>query len=512
MKTISSTQPAVSSREANSNFRIPTPYPLTPITSFSRPRGFLMLLMIVLGAVFFTVLAGLSGFVLAENRVEDAGRAKAEALTIAEAGIEYYRWHLAHFVSDVQNGTGHGGPYAVSITDPESGLSLGTASLSIQANTACGVTTSVDIMATGTPANELSISQSIWARYARPSVGTYSYIVNASVWAGPDRIINGPYHSNGGVRMDGTSNSPVTSSLSTWDCTASFGCSPEQSTAPGVLGSGTNQNLWTYPTPQVDFAGIAANFSSLKTTAQTSGRYFPRVSSGSSGVNANKGYDIVFNADGTYTAREVTGVVDNVAVPINAGESNHDYTVIASEGAPTTYTLPTNCGLIYVEDNVWLSGTVPQKVTVVAANVTTAGIAPNAILRGNLQYGATDGSDGLTVLAENDVLISGDSPQTMTADGIFVAQNGAFGRNLFTDASFSTCDTTYEPRTTLTILGTTVSNLRTGTKWMGISCNSGTTAGYQTRVDAFDRNLSEDPPPFTPSVSGTYQFVDWQQR
>jgi hypothetical protein len=105
--------------------------------------------------------------------------------------------------------------------------------------------------------------------------------VNDSVWAGDDRVINGPYHSNGGVRMDGTANAPVTSSLSSWLCTDDFGCSHNQ-TKDGVFGSGPNQDLWSYPTPQVDFSGIVADFSALKTKAQASGLYFTRYSSGSS--------------------------------------------------------------------------------------------------------------------------------------------------------------------------------------------------------------------------------------
>ena len=145
----------------------------------------------------------------------------------------------------------------------------------------CGQTTSIDITSTGRPANDSSVSQTLVARYAQPTVAQYSYIVNDSVWAGGDRIINGPYHSNGGIRMDGTTNAPVTSSLSSWTCTPSFGCSTN-TTEPGVFGSGSNQNLWKYPTPQMDFSAIAANFSNLKSIAQSQGLYFPRFSSGRS--------------------------------------------------------------------------------------------------------------------------------------------------------------------------------------------------------------------------------------
>ncbi|HEX7651375.1 MAG TPA: hypothetical protein VF439_01500 [Candidatus Paceibacterota bacterium] len=469
--------------------------------------GSIMLLALVFGTIFFVMLGALSGYALSATKLESAKQSEQQAFGVAEAGIEYYRWHLAHFPTDLQNGTGHAGPYAVTIPDPQGGTA-GTATLTISANTACGQTTSVNLSSTGTAADDAAHPVTLTARYAKPSVGTYSYILNDSVWAGADRVINGPYHSNGGIHMDGTANAPVTSSQTSWDCDSDFGCSPEQRRAAGVVGDGTNQNLWQDGVPQVDFSAIAANFTNLKASATASGLVFQRVSSGSgSTVNANKGWHLIFNSDGTVTAKQVTPAALSTDAVINPADSSTDYTLIGSETSGTTYTVPANCGLIYVEDNVWIEGTVTSKVTVVAADAVHTGVAPDAILRGNIQYASSDGTDGLTVIAENDVLISADSPQNMTADGLFVAQNGAFGRNLYD------CPSSYEPRGTLTILGSTVSNKRTGTKWIGTGlCGSAGTAGYQTRIDAFDRKLSTDPPPFTPNVSTDFELLDWRQQ
>ncbi len=155
-------------------------------------------------------------------------------------------------------------------------------------------------------------------------------------------------------------------------------------------------------------------------------------------------------------------------------------------------------------DHVWIEGTIPSKVTVVAANVVNAGIAPNIYLKNNILYEETDGSDGLTAIAEHNVLITPDSPTTMTLNGIFIAQGGAFGRNYY--------GSPYDPKTgTLTILGTTVSNKRTGTKWcLNQSCTS--YGGYQNRVDSYDRRIASDPPAFTPVVSTDYKFVEWREE
>lgn len=477
------------------------------MTALLRRRGSIVLLVLVFGGIFLAALAALSGYVLVQNRAQDASRAQAQAFSVAESGLDYYRWHLAHFPDDLTNGTGAPGPYVITVPDPEGGTA-GTASLAITANTACGTTTAIDIASTGRATSDSSFPETLHARYAKPSVAMYSYIVGDSVWAGSDRVINGPYHSNGGIRMDGTSNAPVTSSVSSWDCTRSFGCTPTQSGVPGVFGTGADQSLWSYPTPQVDFRGIAADFTSLKAIAQTNGVYLPRFSSGASNSAAyHKGYHLIFNADGTITVRKVSAAEGLSVTPVNGSDPTTDYALINSEAAYKTYPIPSSCGLIFIEDNTWVEGTIPRKVTLVVANTdpSTPTFKPDAFLRGNIIYSAP-GTSGFTLISGHDILISPDSPQDMTLNGIFIAQGGAFGRNYY-----RWCNSSYEPRDTLTILGTTVSLKRTGTKWMD-GCGWGLDAGYQTRIDSFDRNLVNDPPPFTPLLSDDYRFIDWRQK
>lgn len=468
-------------------------------------KGFIMLLALVFGAIFLLVLSGLSSYVVVEHKITNQRQQMSESFAIAEAGLEYYRWHLAHFPTDLQNGTGAPGPYPITIPDPQ-GSTAGVATLSITANTSCGLSTSINLSSSGQAAAG-GPPVVLTAKYAQPTVALYSYVLNDNVWAGADRVISGPYHSNGGIRMDGTANAPVTSSVATWSCTSSFGCSPT-ATKAGVWGAGPNQTLWSYPVPQVDFAAIAADFSTLKTLATASGIYLPRFSAGNKNSAAYyRGYHLIFNANDTVTVRRVTSTTSLNSTPINPADDTDnlaDRMLINNETNFNTYTIPSTCGLMFVEDNTWIEGTIPSKVTVVVANVADSGVDPSAYLRGNITYEDTDGSDGITVIAERNVLITPDAPSTMTLNGIFIAQNGAFGRNLYS------CPSSYEPKTSLTILGTTVSNKRTGTKWVN-GCPS-TDAGYQTRIDAFDRKLASDPPPFTPVVSTDYELMDWRQK
>ena len=476
-----------------------------------RYAGSVTLLVLVFGAIFFMVLVALSSFVLVQNRSQDVTRARAESIGVAEAGLEYYRWFLSHFPGNTQNGTGHGGPYVITYYDPENGTA-GTYSLSIAGNVACGVIQSIDVTSVGTASDTPNVSSTLWARYAQPSVAQYSMILNASTWFG-GTVFRGPLHSNGGLRMDGTSNNAaVTSSLSSWSCDASFGCSPTQN-EPGVFGNGNNQNLWNFPTPQADFAAISANFSNLKTIAKTSGLYFARTSTTS---HPHYGYHLIFNGNGTVTVKKVTGVNTSLtSVPVD-GSTNYtsdanDYSLISSETTVGTYTVPSTCGLIFVEDNAWIEGSISQKVTVVAADVADVGVYPNIVLPNNITYTVYDGSTGLTAIASHNILIGPNTPQNLTLDGIFVAQSGAFGRNLYD------CDwPAYQYRGSLTMLGSIVSFLRQNNYWTGQICSSGQGAwsGYPDSQwnFVFDRQNATNPPPFTPYTSVQWEFVDWQQK
>jgi hypothetical protein len=56
---------------------------------------------------------------------------REQALQIAEAGVEYYRWHLAHAQNDFQDGsTTPSGPYVHNYYDKDGNL-IGAFSLTI---------------------------------------------------------------------------------------------------------------------------------------------------------------------------------------------------------------------------------------------------------------------------------------------------------------------------------------------------------------------------------------------
>ena len=469
--------------------------------------GYLIVLLLVFGAIFFMVVTAFMGFVISGKNVSDVKLKGEQSLQIAEAGLNYYKWFLSHYPEDIQNGTNVSGPYVIPYFDPEGDM-IGEYALEIDGNLSCGVITSVDIESTGYTDSNPDIKRTVYARYTRPNVAEYSHIVNANVWVGPDREIYGPYHSNGFVRMDGNSNSIVTSGSGTNYCVNVDVCHalyPQGynywTIINGVFGAGPNHDLWSYAVPPVDFAGVTVDLSDMSNKAKNGGQWYD--SSGEAG------YYIVFNSNGTYTLRKIT---KKKAIGNAWG---HHKNFLNSAKLVGTYTIPSGCSVLFFEDDIWVEGTIKGKVTVAAARPGSTNVNPTVTIIGNLNY--ADNDSGLLLIGEQDVFIGLDVPNNMTINGIFVAQKGKFSRPHFTTGR---CDSTSPcfsiqnsqssliKRDSLTTNGTVVSNGRVGTKW-----TSGGTwvSGFNNRYDYYDRNLSINPPPLTPKISDNYKFIEWRE-
>ena len=466
------------------------------LVSRSSP-GYIVISVIVFGTVFLTILGGLVGFVFLQTKSQVKKETRERALQIAEAGVDYYKWHLAHFPNDLMNGTGQPGPYQVSYSDPESGV-VGTFELDLDSEQFCGQTNTVSITSTGWTAEDPTLRRTVFARYARPSVASYAYIINSNVWAGSDRQISGRYHSNGGIRMDGTNDSLVTSAVSTWACTSSFGCSPTATTT-GVFGAGTGSALWQYPLPQIDFAGLTTDLAQIKTLAVAQGLYIPETSN-----SDQRGIRLRFNGDGTVTKWRVSNTSSHQSQHVDGGTTwFNDYDIITGTQSQVTYVIPPTCPVIFVEAKTWIDGVIDQKVIVAADEILVPSARADVILNGNITYVDNAGADGLTVVADRSVLIPFNSPNDMTLSGIFIAQGGYFGRNYYPSSQ----GTGYL-RNSLIVNGTIVSNAREGTKW---SSGGTVVSGYQNRTNIYDSDLVTSPPPLTPTISDEFTFLEWEE-
>ncbi|MEX0918081.1 MAG: hypothetical protein WDZ93_02905 [Candidatus Paceibacterota bacterium] len=480
----------------------------------SKQHGFLAVLVLIFGAVFFLMLVAFMGFVINQSQVQEMKKHEEQALAIAEAGLSYYKWYLAHNPNDLTNGTGEEGPYIKEYEDSEGDV-VGEYSLSVSGTNLCGDITSIEIESTGIVDGEPDSTRTVYARYMRPTVAEYAYIINANVWAGPDRTIIGPYHSNGVIRMDGTNNSIVSSGQEDWECDGSIPCDPddEGDIVDAVYGDGTGSDLWVFPQPPISFTGITVDLATMQDKAQNGGGLYIAPS-------GHYGYRVRFNSDGTVSLFDVDSTYNYYGYTTEGGWQ-YERHVIEDDDPVGTYDIPDDCAVLFVEDKVWLEGTVNGRVTIVAADLDSTGVNPSIILNDNITYANED--SGLLAVAENDVLLGLVVPDDMTVNGIFVAQNGRFGRNhyaanrlpsecvewfWFWCVNYDTLFEEYIYRDTLTVNGTIVSNGRVGSKW-----SSGGTfiSGFDTRYNSYDRDLVSNPPPLTPDTSDSYEFIEWRE-
>jgi hypothetical protein len=455
--------------------------------------GFLLVFVLVFSAIFFVIISSFVASIVTQSKVITQRVQLEQAGQIAEAGLNYYKWFLAHYPGDVTNGTGLPGPYVGVYYDPE-GVAIGEYSLEVASSTYCGELAAIDVNSTGYTYADPEVKRTISARHAQPSVADYSYIINSDVWVGNDMQITGPLHSNGGIRMDGTNNSSVTSGQASWNCTNDFGCSPS-GTRDGVFTTTANPNvsLFEFPSTPINFTGMTVDLALMQSKAESQGLYF--------GPSGKSGYHLIFNPDGTVEVR----VVNSKANEPNGYAWGFYMNILNGSTLVGTYTPPANCPLIFVEDQVWLEGEVNGKYTLAVADVDTSGVDPSIILNNNILY--SNASSGLLAIGEYDVLVGLVVPDDMVLNGIFIAQNGHFGRNPY-DTSMPNAWEEYINRNSLTINGTIVSNGSVVTKWLD-ETSGAYISGFNSQSNSYDRNLVLDPPPLIPRTSDLYQFTQW---
>jgi len=478
-----------------------------------RERGFMLLQTLVFASIAIVMLTGLIGWAGVSVRAARHAFAREQAFQIAEAGIEYYRWHLAHAPTDYQDGTGVAGPYVHNFIDVY-GVTLGQFTLTITPPYLGS--TKVVVRSVGTVTGDTSATRKVEAQFAKPSIAKYAAVTNARVYYGTGDEVYGPIHSNTGVGfLDGNpdpiAHNTVTSAVTTWNDGANRfgvyttvpGADPAPPAAvpnrPDVFQGGRQ-----FPVPTVDFSGMTADLSALKTLAQASGFY--RAGSGGSG------YLVELKTNDTFDLYRVNSLlpVPNNCVNVFNQAGWGTWSVGITGGARTllgNYAFPGN-GIMVFEDHVWVEGMVnTARLTMVAAqfpvNVATY---RNIIVNNNLRYTNYDGSDALGFIAQGNFLVGLASANNLRIDGAIVAQNGATFRYYYRGPTGQRCSPNHQ-RASLTTYGMLASF---GQGYFYITSNQGN-SGYLSQPASYDTNLLYAPPPSFPLLSDQYQTLYWQE-
>jgi hypothetical protein len=462
-------------------------------------KGIMSIYFLIFAGIFIIMFSGLLRFILMQLRQTTEKAAWSQSLNIAEAGINYYRWCINN---DVAQDCLMQKDYFDS-----TGQKVGAFSLQASSTMACGQSIKTDIISTGWTDKFSSVKRKISVLYARTSVAKYAYILKDSVWIGADHEIRGPYQSNGGIRMDGSNQSLVSSAQQEWNCTSTFGCSPcptsngchVQSSlcmCPGVFTTTANSNtgLFDFPVIPFDFDGITVDLALIKSTASSSGVYLPPATTTNPQA---KGYHIKFQSNGTFEAWIVTSTSPTSAYSLE-DDWHNDYFTIAKEYLYRTYNIPSSCSAIFVEDNIWVEGTIKGRITLASANLITSNVNTDVVLPGSIDYTTTTGADAFALISQRNVLIGPQSPDQMILRGIFTAQKGRFGRNCYVGNT----------KTRLEIYGSIISKGRVGTQWSGGSCDG---SGYTNRETYYDTNLIYNPPSFVPYIDPEFRIIDWNE-
>lgn len=442
------------------------------------------------------ILTSIISFIASQTKYALQIHAREQAFQIAESGIQFYRWYLAHEVEgrtaqqiedfwDTGNPYGVATPYEAEYRDPN-GDAIGKYSLTV--TPPADGSTEVTVRATGWTYRFPDATRIIQVRFRKPAWSEYIVLANDDLRFGAGTEVFGKIHSNQGIRFDGLAHNIVSSALSTYNDPDHTGAnefavhthdSPTDPAPPTAVPDRSDvfESGREFPVASVDFTGVLGDLSNMKTQALagTNGSlYFD---------NSNQGQHIILNTDDTFSIRTVRSFI------ASTNEINQ------YQGNWSTYTIP-NDGVIFVENNVWLEGTVNGKrVTIVAANLISS--SEKSIYIGkDIRYTNYDCTDVIGIVGQSDVEIYKGSEDDLRIDGAMIAQSGRVGRTHYTGGGAT--------KTLLTIYGAIASNERYGFAW-----TDGT--GYQTRNLYYDNNLLYCPPPFFPT--GTQYEMDlWQEE
>jgi len=490
----------------------------------------------------------LNNFFVASNNLKTQ-----QALNIAEAGINYYQWHLDinstnytdGSTNNKQNPTLGYGPYVHNYVGANGNIE-GTYTLYIKPPV--NNSTVVQVTSIGQALNT-NITQTVQAQIGVPSFASYGVVSDSPLWFGATETADGPVESNQGIRMDGPNTSTVSSARSSYTPPTDLG--GNGSVEPGVWCSSTvtspvNCNTrskadWIYPVPTVNFNEVSSSLCNMKEEAfsensstasdnnsnkacsQTpdvlTSSYLPERSKN---YNPNTGYLIELNPNNTYNLYDVNGQND-----YNSSYQSALSLVSVSSDIP----IPSN-GVIFAEDNVWVLSN-PDfngNVSIAAGrlNASNPNDYANINIAGPLVYATKNGSNTIGLIAQNSVVIEpyappppSDSSFTFEVDAALLAENG----NVWFPGNYQSypwiCTTGWTgPNQKFLFYGSVATRQTWTWTWLdgGYQCGN---ASYYAPEDSFisgilnnttqyDYNLKYDPPPDYPLTSG-YNVLSWRQ-
>ncbi|MFZ2187176.1 MAG: pilus assembly PilX N-terminal domain-containing protein [Candidatus Moraniibacteriota bacterium] len=470
---------------------------------------FALIIMTAVAIVLTSVLA----FITSQTKYSLRVQAREQAFQIAESGIHFYRWYLAHQVEgrtaqQVQDFWTSGSPYGVGTAyeaeyvDP-AGSAVGKYRITVTPPELGS--TVVTVRSTGWTYRYPDDMRTLEVRFRRPSWSESAVLANDFMRFGAGTETFGKIHSNQGIRFDGVAHNVVSSSVATYDDPDHTGNNefgvhthdPMDPLPPAAVPVRTDifEAGRTFPVATVDFNGVLGDLNYMKSEAQAGAngnRYFANDSN-------DVGRRIVLKADGTFGVCKVAAANFTTTNGITSYRRNSGSSTCGtcSGLCLSTYTIPDN-GIIFVEDNVWIDGQISNKKVTIAAADLVSGSNPSVYIGNDITYSNYDGHDIIGIIGQRNIEIIRDSDTNLRIDAALLAQQGRIGR-----ANYGSSDS----KNSITIYGALATNQRYGFAWTNGTANW----GYATRNLYYDNNLLYYPPPYFPT--GTqYQMDLWEEK
>ncbi|PID31170.1 hypothetical protein CSA80_04025 [Candidatus Saccharibacteria bacterium] len=499
--------------------------------------------ILVMGVIATTLMTVVMGNLLSSGAIIE----RRQALHIAEAGVNYYLWHMAHNPTDYKDGNtapatpdpqlGYG-PYVHDYVDANA-RKEGTYTLWVQPQS--NGSTVATVRSKGTTNG--GVSRTVEARIGASSFASYGLLADVEFWFGSSEAANGPVFSNQGVHMDGPNSDTVGSANASYVPTYSYGgdgtvkdgvwCSPSV-TDPDC--STRDKSNWLYPQPSIDFNQVTSALCKMKkvafaddaataayamntdacslTPATRSDAYIPRYSSS---FSSRRGYYIQLNPDSTYDLYRVS----------NENDRQTDYTTaltrsVVQVGVP----LPPS-GVIFVEDNVWVrtSASFPGRVSIASGRLGNNAHSTDINIVGEILYSTKNGQDAIGLVSEGDIFIAPYAiPQTgaftFEIDAATLAQSGSVRYPSTYKVNSWRCTPGWTaPNQEFLYYGSVATrqywtwNYRRGGYCADSAYDPATgyyISGVKQTTTEYDYHLYYAPPPSYP-VTGGYEILNWRE-
>ena len=437
-------------------------------------RGGLLIYVMVFGSVVFTlIITGVSGYAIFENKASNRKYERDMAFHIAEAGINYYRWHLAHNPTDYTDGTGVVGPYIHEYFDKDNNL-IGHYSLAI--DEPLSGSSVITVRSTGYTIVQPESKRTIQVRVGFPALTDYTFLSHAGMNFSFTSVVHGAVHSNGEIRFDGETDSWVDSHVR-------------------VSGGGGPKSFWRYPVPAIDFYSVTSDLASIRDSAEDEGIHL--TSSGSEGwhiVFDGNNFDLYrvnsrdcYYGDGRWRRRRHNWYWQGDVYCYDIG----------NESFVDNYDIPDN-GAIFVEDDLWVEGVVDGRVGIGVGSFPVQTPYHNIMIADDITYTAQSSDDVLGLLSQGEIIVPYEVPDDMTIHAAMLSQFESIGRPYYID----------DIKSSLTIFGSQISYEGGGWKW--VSGYGHVISGFVDTIHSYDGNLKYFPPPGFP-VGTTYELISWEE-